>query len=317
LKHQGATERGETRYPKDIIDPTPFLVWPGGAAGKSAGESGWPAGKCLVGAHARLGGVLQEADLALIAQARLEAVKISQAETRETIERLRAAHPALFFVVRLTNDFSRTPVSPEAFVAAIEDDMGRLIRMGLEYFEVHASPNLQVEGWERSWDGGREFAVWYLQVLGMLRAAHPEARLGFPGLSPGVTISGQRGDALAFLGEADEALQASDWLGVNCYWSDSAGFESLQGGRMVDEYRLRFPHHLIFVTEFGNLSATTSAPDKAYEYLAFYRRLRTRAGVGAAFAYALSAVEGYVPLTWRQDGDGASEIAGKIGGRGF
>ncbi|MGD8822222.1 MAG: M23 family metallopeptidase, partial [Anaerolineales bacterium] len=28
LKLEGATKRGETKYPKDIIDPTPFMVWP-------------------------------------------------------------------------------------------------------------------------------------------------------------------------------------------------------------------------------------------------------------------------------------------------
>ena len=45
LKRDGATDRGETDYPKDILDPTPFLLWPEFATSKSLESYPWSAGK--------------------------------------------------------------------------------------------------------------------------------------------------------------------------------------------------------------------------------------------------------------------------------
>ena len=44
------------------------------------------------------------------------------------------------------------------------------------------------------------------------------------------------------------------------------------------------------------------------EYLEFMQSLRGMAGVGAAFAYALSAPSGHDSLLWRKEGDESSEI---------
>ncbi len=317
LKRDGATERGETNYPKDILDPTPFMIWPEGASRPAAHGVSWTAGKCLIGAHTRVGAPMTEADVALVSAARLEAVCVAQSERRETIERLRNANPALFLTCRLTSDFSGAPMTPEEFTGRVEPDLGRLYRLGIRHFEVHSSPNLQSEGWQRSWYGGREFAEWCLAVLKALRRLYPEARFGFPGLSPGDTVSGQRGNALEFLQDADEAAQACDWIGVSCYWSDEAERVSLNGGGLVEEYRLRYPDKLLFVSEFGNPSVASSPAEKGREYLAFYRAMRQRPGIGAAFAFALSAPTGYSSLVWRAETGGVSEIAGVIGGREF
>jgi murein DD-endopeptidase MepM/ murein hydrolase activator NlpD len=317
LKRDGATQRGETNYPKDIIDPTPFMVWPEGVSYKSLPQAVWPAGKCLVGAWGRIGAPLRQSDLDLIGEARLEAVLLSQSESRETIERLRAANPAMFIMVRLTADFSDRPVTAAEFVASSTANLGRLFRIGVHYFEVHTSPNLQTEGFQRSWRGGREFAGWFEEVVDRLRSDYPEAKYGFPGLSPGSSVAGQRGDSWEFLHEGDEAIQAADWVGVSCYWTDAAGMNALDGGRVYEEYRMRYPDRLLFITEFGNAAAGTSARLKGEQYLAFYRTLRETPAIGAAFAYALSSEAGYAALTWAGDGQEGSEIAGLVGGRGF
>jgi len=53
LKKEGATARGETRFPRDIIDPTPFLIRPTSAAAKTVPGWNWPAAKSLLGAVGR------------------------------------------------------------------------------------------------------------------------------------------------------------------------------------------------------------------------------------------------------------------------
>jgi len=317
LKRDGATERGETDYPKDIIDPTPFLVWPEGIASKSFDVFGWPAGKCLIGAHGRVGGRLEDEDVEAITIARLEAVKLCLSETKEAIERLRAINPAIFLAVRLTADFSGDPVSADSFVSNVASDMGRLYRLGIRYFEVHANPNLQFGGWQRSWRGGEEFSNWFSKVVKTLRDPYPEARFGFPGLSPGSALSGWRAEVDRFLDDAEEAVLLADWVGVNCYWTESTGIKSPRGGRFHEEYRLRYPNKLLFITEFSNPSASVNSRIKGQQYLDFYRMLRDIPGIGVVFAYTLSAVDGHDAMVWRSEEGGINQIPGIISDRHF
>jgi hypothetical protein len=299
LKRDGATDRGETDYPKDIIDPTPYLVWPEFKSEKSFSAYPWSAGKCLIGAHGRVGGPLEEGDLDAIKEARLEAVKLDQTETNETIGKLKEINPAMFLVVRLTSDFSNGPISAKSFVPKVEPEMGRLYRLGIRDFEVHANPNLQSEGWERSWRGGREFSLWFKEVVEHLQAVFPAARFGFPGLSSGERLSGWREDSERFLLDAEEAVMLADWVGVNCYWTDPVSMKSIHGGRLYESYQLRYPTKLLFVTEFSNPSAKVGRGIKGQQYLDFYRSLRNTPGIGAVFAYALSAIDGHDAIVWR------------------
>ncbi len=316
LKREGATERGETEYKKDILDPTPFLVWPETVSSKSLTKYGWVPGRCLFGAHGRIGDSLQQKDLEVIARARLDAVMLEAGETKETIERLRADNPSIFLAVRLTTDFSVDPVSADAFLRHVERDVGRLYRLGLRYFELHASPNLQLGGWQRSWRDGEEFSRWFIRVLEKLRAAFPQARFGFPGLSPGGFMSGWRMDAEKFLDEAELAVAAADWLGVHCYWTDISSLKSLNGGRLVEEYRRNFPSKLILVTEFQNPVADLDPHVRGQQYLEFYRMVKDVSGIGAIFAYAISANEGHDSVVWRTEEGYIHPIAQEIGDRG-
>ena len=316
LKRDGATERKETNYPKDIIDPTPFMVWPAARAAKGLGGA-WPAGRCLVGAHGRLGGALEEADLELVRAARLEALMLDAAESAESVERLQATAPGAFIMLRLTADFKGDAVSPSAFVDRLGPGLERLYPLGVRYAEVHTAPNLQIEGWQRSWRDGGEFAAWFGAACERLRAAYPDLQLGFPGLSPGERIPGQRAEALDFLEEAEDAVGLADWVGVHAVWTDRAGMHALGGGLLFEEYALRFPDRLLFVTEFCNPSPAVPTAEKARQYLEYLRLLRDRPEVGAAFALALSAVQGHPGVVWRDGAAGVSEIAVALGGRGF
>jgi len=315
LKRDGATERGETTYPKDILDPTPFMVWPEGSYRKSIESLSWAAGRCLIGAVARADGPLTDEDLEVIKLARLEAVKLHLKDSDESIRALRDIRPGMLIMVRAGADFSRDPVGPEQFVAQIEADLERFHELGVREVELHANPNLQFAGWNRSWKDGIEFGEWFLEVLGRLKKRFPEFRFGFPGLAPGPGVPGWQADSSLFLQQAERAVFEADWIGVHCQWRDSFGINTLDGGRSFEAYRNRFPGKMFFITEFYNPVASVDDQTKAQQYLGYYNQLRHEPGIGAAFALTISAGSGFESMAWREEGSADSAIANVIGGR--
>lgn len=315
LKQDHATESGGTNYPKDIIDPTGFLVWPDVAWQKTIEP--WGPGKCLIGAHGRIGEGLSDEDLHLIQTARLEALIIGLDETGETIAKLRQLQPAIFLMARLVTDFSDGQISPKRFVSVVQKGMEELYQHGVRHFEVRPNPNLQSAGWGRTWNDGAGFGAWFQEVTDRLHDRFRDAKLGFPGLSPGTLVPGKREDQYHFLEGADEAILNADWVGLNSYWTTANGMDQLSEGQTHEEYRLRYPDKLMFVTEFGNPADDLSGATKANQYLEFYRRLREQPGIGAAFAFAISAREGHTSLVWRSSKGNSERIARAIGSRTF
>lgn len=307
LKRDGASARKETKYPKDVVDPTPLMVWPESGGKKSIPRPSWSAGRCLIGVHGRLAGTLNEGDLKLIQQARLEAVKLPLNEPNQTLDRLRSLRPSMLFVVRMDIDLTGDRITPNDFVRSVEQDAHRLYAKGVRYFELLSSPNLQIEGWNQSWRDGREFGDWFCAVVSQLRDELPEARFGFPGLSPGGPLSGWRADEWQFLEAAEGAATSADWLGVICQWQDEQSMRSLGGGLRFHLIRERFPDKLLFVTECNNPASDVSAEVKARQYRDYFRMLRQEQGVGAAFLHPLAAVHGFEGVALRSEpGDGAT-----------
>jgi multidrug efflux pump subunit AcrA (membrane-fusion protein) len=66
LERDGATARKETKYPKDVVDPTPFMVWPDRSSKKGLPSEVWPAGRCLIGAYGGLGRPLSKDEISLV-----------------------------------------------------------------------------------------------------------------------------------------------------------------------------------------------------------------------------------------------------------
>lgn len=285
LKRDNATQRGETNYPKDVVDPTGLLVWPDSS--KSMTDYAWSAGRCLIGAYGSSSQPLGAAGLEAMGAARLEAVRLAQTEAKDTVDRLRALNPACFLLARLTAPCGEAAISAGQFRSQVEPHLGRLYRLGVRHFEVHTSPNLQFEGWGRSWPDAAGFAHWFIEVVQGLRGSFPEVLFGFPGVSPGAYVSGQRAEALQFLEDAAAGVQAADWVGVSCYWTDSAGMDSLSQGRFYEEVRLLFPDKLLFLTDCSNTSPGIPLGQKARQYLDYFRSLRQEPGIGAAFAEVL------------------------------
>ncbi|MBP7690544.1 MAG: hypothetical protein KA764_01430 [Anaerolineales bacterium] len=281
----------------------------------------WPAGRCLIGLHGRSDGELQPADLAVMAAARLEAVKLTSYATAESVRGLRALNPEMFILVRAFLPFGEgRTVTPAQFFEFTAADVARLYDAdpAVRYIEIHNEPNLRLEGWGGSWRDGREFADWFLAVRELYQARFPDAKLGFPGLSPGPALeAGGRADSEQFLGEASAAASAADWIGVHAYWVNEREITDDRDGFGFTRYRQRFPEALLFITEFGN--PQQPKPMVAQQYARYYGALRRYPGLGAAFAYVVSTsnAEESPRWAWRDEAGQDSGLAAVVGRREF
>ena len=319
LKKEGASAAGMTNYPSDIIDPTPFLQFPEDETelpGKSITVE-WKHDMCLVGVHGRADGPLLEPDFPVIKDARMEAVKLLSNAPPDNVKRLLRINSDMFLLVRLFAGFRDRKVSSADFVSWVQADMHQLYEQGVRYFEVHNEPNLQIEGWHHSWQDGHQFTDWFLEVVERLKANYPEALFGYPGLSPGHEIPGQRMDSWVFLQQSEIAALESDWMGYHCYWISDADMMQPTGGLVYEEFRRRYPEKLLFVTEFSNPYSEVSARDKGQQYVDYYRRLRNIKGIGAAFSFVLSASSNFPHEVWRREDGHISDIAQLVGNRNF
>ncbi|MBN2045588.1 MAG: M23 family metallopeptidase [Anaerolineales bacterium] len=326
LKKDGATERGETDYPLDIIDPTPFLVYkhqeaevfealgmrPVGSRLEAYPWS-WP---CLVGLNSRLGGTMQEIDFEVLQQARIEAVTIYRHTSKETIQRVRAVDPSIFLLARMNLDFRGIVLTGRQWAERMYPDFTRLSDLGIQYFEIQHMPNLQQNGWRTIWNSGEAFGAWWEEATGVVREQFPQARFGFPGVLPGGQIPGLRMDGGIFMDGADQAMMKADWLGVNCFWNSEGMMDSPEFGRGYLRLRERYPHKLIFITEFANINPYTNPNVKGREYRKYLESLRNQPGIGAAFAQVVSAARGYDALVWRNESGLVNRIAEEVGNRG-
>jgi murein DD-endopeptidase MepM/ murein hydrolase activator NlpD len=313
LKKEGATAAGETHFPHDIIDPTPYLQ-----RHEAPQEPLWRPGRCLVGVHGRVGGPLDEPDLGAARQARIEAIKLLTDARPEMIDRLREIDPNIFLLARLSVEAEDgDAVTAEAFVDRQSGMLQGLYERGVRYFEIHHEPNLNLGGFGTLWKDGNAFEVWFLEVIGLLRARFPDVRLGFPGCAPGDHVFGKREDMWRFLSQCETAVQAADWIGVHCYWEDEQGVRSADGGLAFAEYQRRWPRKLLFITEFANVSLEADSATKGRQYVEYYRDLRNRAGLGAAFCFALSACSGYEHEVWRREDGQVTTIPALVGDRQF
>jgi len=313
LKKEGATAAGETHFPYDIIDPTPYLQ-----RRERPREPLWHPGRCLVGVHGRVGGLFEEADLETAQRARVEAVKLAPPFEPELVGRLRELDPTMFILARLSTDLVDGHVVPaDVFVDQQTESIQALYERGVRYYEIHHEPNLSSGGFGASWHNGDDFELWFLDAIGLLRTRFPDARYGFPGCAPGAEIHGKREDMWRFLSRCETAVEVADWIGVHCYWEDEEGFRSPDGGLAYAEYRRRWPHKLFFATEFGNVSLESDSATKGSQYVEYYRDLRNQANLGAAFCFVLSAATGYGHEVWRREDGQMTAIPSLVGDRQF
>ena len=206
LKKEGASSTGLTPYPNDFVDPTPYLQFPSDRKliEPDLVKAQWPYDGCLVGLQARLDEPMSSPDWDTIRSARIQALRLTNRSALSDVERALEVDPDMFVLVSLLIESSGRIVRAEEFASAMEDIVHGFYGQGVRYFEVGYEPNVTSFGFGTSWHSGREFAEWFLNVVGALRGAAPEARFGWPGLSPGgyagmrvrpSRVSGERGES--------------------------------------------------------------------------------------------------------------------------
>ncbi len=284
----------------------------------------WPYGKSLIGLHGRSNGELQGVDYDIVRTARVEAVKLTSHATPATVKLLKAINPNMFILVRPlvafnTNNVPRR-VSPQEFFDWTILDLDRLLAYdsSIRYVEIHNEPNITIEGWGGSWNDGREFGTWFLDVLGRYRRRYPGLQFGFPGLSPGPTSTAAgRMSANTFLAQSAFAAQQADWIGLHAYWVNERELSDGSVGLSFTEYRRLFPEKLLFITEFGNPNQSKAVV--AEQYARYYGLLRKVPGLGGAFAYVVSTSDAIESPRWgwRTESGLDVGIAGAVGRRAF
>jgi hypothetical protein len=253
-----------------------------------------PWGKCLAGLGMGNPQPLTAGQLKLIGDAKLEAFKVltlpDPAENQQLIAQLKKIRSDMFIVARLffsVDMGSKTKFSPQNFVDFCMNGLTGCYQAGVRYFEVHNEPNLENEGMNWNWADGAAFGNWLTQVINLLKPKFPEAKWGYPGLSPQPNVD-------AFLDGSAAAANACDWIGVHCYWQqpthqppypidgDNAGYY------WRAKFKPRFPNKMLMITEFSNNSAGVSPNDKGAHYADYIKLLRTEPNIGAAFGFALN-----------------------------
>ncbi|HLB46230.1 MAG TPA: peptidoglycan DD-metalloendopeptidase family protein [Anaerolineales bacterium] len=200
---------------------------------------------------------------------------------------------------------------PEQFVNDRRDAVAAFIDAGLGDFEILNEPNLSREGYGRSWNSADGFNNWLRDALNRLKQIFPNARFGFPGLSPhpadyandpAVNRPLRPVGDIDFLDACNDAVLAADFLCAHTYWQnvdqmrevDSNGMG--KGGlRFVRFYHERFPTLPIVISEFCNNRpgiGDYAADDAQWrvigdEYAEFYTLCAQYSWVQACFARTL------------------------------
>lgn len=212
----------------------------------------------------------------------------------------------ILFLARLFFPVNGGMVSPADFVHSVRNSALSLYQAGVTLFEVGNEQNLRIEGYGSQWKTPEEWASWYNEVTALLRPEMPEARFGFPGLSPGASIPDVRPiGSDDFFYRAFPLVRDCQWAGLHCYWQDGydgAMREAMIAGEFAEDAGLP-----VYVTEFSNPAPNYDKAQKAREYLRFMDYLD---GIEAAFSFVESASYGFAHETWRW-----SAIPGIIGAR--
>lgn len=274
----------------------------------------------LVGLHARNDVTFTETDYRVIAEARIESLKMLSITAPEVYRRCREINPNVEFIVRLYKHMPvdpRTvrpprpafgPVSPQAFADEFRDIINRLYEtFGVVKFEIHNEPNHKdgVEGWGQEEAFASEFNEWYKRVFAILKERHPFALFGFPGLA--IPHNDKQ-----WLDWCREAIEMSDWLGCHVYWQTPPHapetYKSDEWGLRFKYYHAKYPHKLIEITEYGNSNGQSGYPlppeEQARQYVWWLRHLQQYPYIGSAHAFIASSPDPqwvHDLFTWADD----------------
>src|SRR5690606_36135503 len=171
---------------------------------------------CRVGVHGRNDTTFTEDDYRVIAESRVEAIKMMSLTQPTVFARNKAINPDIEIITRLYDDrIHHGHPTPAEFV----DKMTPILASLQPYctkFQIANEPNhvQRYEGWGADDADAADFNRWFLEVYRLLKQACPWASLGFPGLAVPDFAHRDR----AWLAICRPAIEPADWLGVPCYW---------------------------------------------------------------------------------------------------
>jgi murein DD-endopeptidase MepM/ murein hydrolase activator NlpD len=221
-------------------------------------------------------GPVTAADLDVIRQAKLEAIKlraIVNPTSDLTIYRDNGIHT--FLVQMLSPEPSEQPTSPQAFVDYFALSIERFVRAGAREFEIHGEPNRPDRGYGISWNSPDAFGEWFVAVREILKATFgPQVQAGFPGLTP--PPPHQPGAAVAiaqddFLQGCTTAAGEADFICCHVYWDSTSKMRGFDGGMsFIRRYLETLPEKPLVISEFSNVNTSTSSTTKGDQYAEFY-----------------------------------------------
>ncbi|MBL7063717.1 MAG: M23 family metallopeptidase [Anaerolineae bacterium] len=207
------------------------------------------------------------ADLDIIRQARLEALKLRAiANPASDLSAYRDIGVHTFLVQLLSPEPGERPTSPQEFVDYFAPAVETFVQAGVYDFEVQGEPNLPGRGYGVSWDSAAAFGDWFVTVAETLETTFgPQVRAGFPGLS-----SSPQGET-AFLTACADAIETAGFVCCHVYWDSAQGLRAFDGGmRFIRRYLETFPTIPLVVSEFANVNPNTNSGVKGDQYAEFY-----------------------------------------------
>ena len=280
LTEQGATSSGLTQFADDVIDPTPFLTFAKNVPDFSF--YAWPFSHCLKGLQIPI----ENGATGLSTYSSAQAVLLGQNIGKETIASLKKGNPTQFLLTQLQLPTTDKPITASEWSNWIKPTIQRHFDSGVGFFSILKSPNLTEQGCGLHWNTGKEFARWWMEAVSILKTSFPIAKFGFPALSPGDQVTGQRLDSQSFMEGVDEAMLSADWLGVICTWSSPQKMLDEGYGKYYAKVRRYFPHHLLFITESGGVGKERDENTKQSEAERYFEHVKNEPGIGAAFSRA-------------------------------
>lgn len=288
--------------PSDVVDPYPLLT------------NTAPLGTAKLGLHAAADpGDLSEAEFQLFQLAKPDCIKVLSAHSGASIARLSNNHPNAPFIVRAFLNWGNRIITPQQFFDWTIGDVQRAvfsIPQGHEvWIELHNEPNLPSEGLGYSWQDGKGFNDWLLQVLGLYKNALQGVYYLYPGLSPGFTAY------RPFLADSMPSALACDGVGVHTYWSSSYSMEQAITDTVV-YYAQVFGNKPLWLTEASQNKCGITATQKGLQYLTFWNELKKRPSVKGVCYFVASASN--PAFGWGTGGScetWSNELAGVVGSR--
>jgi hypothetical protein len=303
-----------TPLPTPTDRPTATSVPPPPTRQAAATQTPATSGRTVrVGLDGRNDTVFQEADYQLVREAKIETLKMMSLTDPAVFARIQQENPGVEFIVRLYDD--RLNATGHPTPKEFADRMIPVMRSLQPYavkFEVGNEPNhfRRFEGWGPTDADAQNFNAWFLEVYGLLKAAHPWAELGYPALA---TPDSYHRDK-AWLALTREAVERADWLGVHCYWQSPPD----KPNTMFDEahglcfkyYHELFPDKPLEMTEFDNDNVVWDLPPLAADQIAqeavtYYQELFKYPYIRSASAFIMSSPDArWDYFAWRTDSGG-------------